>query len=112
MKQQFELRRQSDGLVYHFAQDGIGVFRRSDRPDLTIQWDPKFGWAAFDPASGELAGLAWGVSPNEQGSGPPAGTWVSYKEGRSYVYDLVYADKPNAPRPARRASRCDWAALT
>ncbi len=90
MEQEFELRRKSDGLIYRFARDRVGVWRRSDRPELTIQWDPRFGWAAFDPDTVELAGLAWGVPAAEQGSGPPAGTWVSFKGAKSYAYDLVY----------------------
>ena len=31
--QEFELRRRSDGLVYRFARDGVGVYRRTDRPE-------------------------------------------------------------------------------
>ena len=85
----FELRRRSDGLVYEFARDGVGVYRRADRPDLTIQWDPKFGWAALDPDTYELAGLAWGVPPGEQVHMPPAGPWISFKGSKSHVYDLV-----------------------
>ena len=61
--QEFELRRRSDGLVYHFARDGVGVYRRTDRPEMTIQWDPQFGWVARDPETAELAGQPWGVPP-------------------------------------------------
>ncbi len=90
MKKEFELHRRSDGLVYRFRKDGLGVYRRADRPGVTIQWDPRFGWAAFDPDTVELAGVAWGVPAAAQGSGPPEGAWVSYRGGRSHVYDLVH----------------------
>ncbi len=87
--QEFELRRRSDDLVYRFTRDAVGVYRRADRPELTIQWDPRFGWAAFDPDTYELAGLPWGVPPAAQVRQPPEGPWVSCKGARSYVYDLV-----------------------
>ena len=89
--QEFELRRRSDGLVYHFARDGVGVYRRTDRPEMTIQWDPQFGWVARDPETAELAGQPWGVPPAQQVRMPPEGAWVSCKGETSYVYDLVAA---------------------
>ncbi|MFK7876870.1 MAG: hypothetical protein AB8B71_13990 [Paracoccaceae bacterium] len=93
MAQEFELRRRCDDLVYRFTRDGLGVYRRADRPELTIQWDPHFGWAAFDPETEQLAGCAWGVPAAHHGRIPPAGPWVSCKGQKSYVYDLVHVSR-------------------
>lgn len=90
MTEGFELRRRSDGLVYRFERDGAEVFRRTDRPCMTIQRDADLGWVALDPDTGALAGRVWDVPAAAQGVCPPEGRWVSCKGARSYVYDLVH----------------------
>ncbi len=97
MQHAFELHRRADGLVYRFASDKVGVYRRADRPALTIQWDPGFGWIALDPETADVAGMVWGVPPYAQGRCPPEGPWVSCKGAKSYVYDLVHVSSPTAP---------------
>ena len=87
----FSLIRRCDGHRYEFLQNGRAVgrpaFRRADG-DYWITFDPDWGWCArLD--DGTLAGLAWGQRPAHQPkSHPPEGLWISYKEGRSYLYDI------------------------
>ncbi len=89
----FELRRQSNPLVYTFVSparlDGSDGYKRLDG-DYWIIRKPAWGWIAWDDESQSLAGRPWSVLPEEQGDHPPEGTWVSRKGEKSYVYELVY----------------------
>ena len=89
----FELRRQSDGLVYQFdrrhREDGSVGYQRRDA-DLWIVFDDDLGWIALDESTGEIGGRSWNVPVRSQGDHPPEGEWVSKKGDKSYVYALVY----------------------
>jgi hypothetical protein len=41
-------------------------------------------------AEGEVLWILWAVPPSTRGRAPAPGVWVSRKEEKSYVYDLVY----------------------
>ena len=88
-----KLQRQSDGLVYAFTRtggDGRGsIYVRSDGV-VRIVYDKTFGWSIWDPADGALIGRVWNVPPDRQAEYPTAGTWVSRKGSKSYVYELTY----------------------
>lgn len=90
---QFELRRSSDGLVYHFsaAQDAKGRrgFCRADG-DYWIIFHPKWGWIAGDWEGDEVFGRPWMPPETPDPTKPPEGVWVSRKGDKSYVYDLVF----------------------
>jgi hypothetical protein len=89
----FELRRQSDDLVYRFQRkidaEGRVGYQRVDR-DLWIVLSSEWGWIAIDPETGAISGRSWETHPSQQRDHPPEGIWVSRKGGKSYVYDLVY----------------------
>lgn len=89
----FELRRQSDELVYHFdrmyREDGSVGYKRRDA-DLWIVFQEDFGWIAIDESTGEIGGRSWNVLPQAQGDHPPEGEWVSKRGSKSYVYTLIY----------------------
>ena len=91
----FELRRQSDALVYRFAReisaDGAAAYRRQDL-DVWIRRHPSLGWVAWDDEADVCTGRPWEVMPQDQGEHPPEGDWVSRKGAKSYVYSLVYVD--------------------
>jgi hypothetical protein len=91
----FELRRQSDDLVYSFVRarrpDGSSGFKRADG-DYWIVWKPDWGWVAWDEPSHSCMGRPWNVLPAQQGPAPPEGDWVSRKGAKSYVYSLVHLD--------------------
>ncbi|WP_076865104.1 hypothetical protein [Bradyrhizobium mercantei] len=96
-RERFELRRQSDGLVYVFVRktrpDGTVGYQRQDHDrgeDLWIEPRADWGWVAWDPASQSCTGRPWNVLPAAQGDHPPEGDWVSRKGPKSYVYSLVY----------------------
>jgi hypothetical protein len=96
MRTHFELRRQSDGLVYAFTRkdrpDGLPGFQRTDQ-DLWIVYKGHLGWVAWDEDSQLVMGRPWTVAPEDQSTdGPPEGDWVSKKGAKSYVYDLVYVE--------------------
>lgn len=88
----FELRRQSDELVYQFdrmlREDGSVGYKRRDA-DLWIVFKEGFGWIAIDD-SGEIAGRSWYVPARAQADHPTEGEWVSKKGDKSYVYTLIY----------------------
>jgi hypothetical protein len=89
----FELRRQSDDLVYTFTRtvnsdQSIG-YKRADG-DYWIVRRPDWGWVAWDEASQSCMGRPWDVLPHDQHDSPPEGVWVSRKGPKSYVYELVY----------------------
>lgn len=94
---QFTLNR-PDGLTYRFVpKPGAGAnlgrvdcYMREDRPELTIGWEPGWGWCARDPETGLLAGISADLPPALQGCRPPVGRWLSAKGDRSYVYELRY----------------------
>ncbi|MBR0893853.1 hypothetical protein JQ616_02745 [Bradyrhizobium tropiciagri] len=92
-RERFELRRQSDTLVYSFVRktrpDGAIGYQRQDQ-DFWIEHRPGWGWVAWDPVSQSCAGRPWNVLPADQGDHPPEGDWVSRKGAKSYVYSLVY----------------------
>jgi hypothetical protein len=90
----FELRRQSDDLVYVFDRtidaNGKVTYGRRDQP-FSIEHRPGWGWVAWDDASQSCMGRPWNVLPNDQPlHHPPEGDWVSRKDAKSYVYRLVY----------------------
>jgi hypothetical protein len=90
----FELRRQSDDLVYRFKRSFDG-FERQDDPNLKITYrGSDWGWGAFDNQGVYgLTGRPWDVLPKDQSPDhPPPGIWVSRKNEKSYVYDLIYVD--------------------
>lgn len=89
----FELRRQSDGLVYLFeastGADGRVGFKRRDG-DHWIIWHEALGWIAGTWDSEEVLGRPWDHRTTQSKVMPPEGVWVSRKGAKSYVYDLVY----------------------
>jgi hypothetical protein len=90
----FELRRQSDDLVYHFKRGPDG-FERQDNPEMMIIYrGNEMGWVAFDDTGVYgLTGRVWDVLPKDQPPDhPPPGIWVSRKNDKSYVYELVYIE--------------------
>jgi hypothetical protein len=93
LRDSFELRRQSDGLIYRFARsqrsDGSIGYKRDDG-DYWIVQKPDWGWIAWDEASQSCTGRPWNALPQEQKDFPPEGDWVSRKGSKSYVYTLVY----------------------
>lgn len=93
--QRFELRRQSDGLVYTFVRDqysdGTFAYKRQDT-DLWIIHRPDWGWVAWDEDSNACMGRPWDTLPHQQNDHPPEGDWVSRKGSKSYVYTLVYVE--------------------
>lgn len=85
----FHLIRRCDGLIYCFVPGATArVFRRVDRPDLTIIWEDTMGWIMRDPASGALVGRVWDMDVAVQPDVPPATQWVTAKGDKSYIYDL------------------------
>jgi hypothetical protein len=93
--QKFELRRQSDELVYTFVRTMRGndgsAYKRQDG-DYWIINRPDWGWVAWDEADQSCTGRPWNVLPRDQGDYPPEGEWVSRKGAKSYVYGLVYVE--------------------
>ena len=89
----FELRRQSDDLVYRFEKStdakGRAGFKRTDG-DFWIIWKEELGWVAAAWESLEVFGRPWDQAQKQSKAAPPEGVWVSRKGAKSYVYDLVY----------------------
>ena len=89
----FELRRQSDDLVYTFVRtvraDGAVAYKRRDG-DYWIERRAEWGWVAWGYETQSCTGRPWNVLPHDQGDCPPEGDWVSRKGPMSYVYSLVY----------------------
>lgn len=92
-RDRFELRRESDELVYTFVRairhDGTVGYKRLDG-DYWISKQPRWGWVVWDDARQSCLGRPWNVLPEDQSDHPPEGEWVSKKESKSYVYSLVY----------------------
>ncbi|MDR3663047.1 MAG: hypothetical protein P4L86_22115 [Mycobacterium sp.] len=84
--------RRVDGLAYEFTRDGEAHgFPSYKRVDLDI-WCrrlPDFGWVVCDAAD-DVSSRPFDEAG--QGEFPPEGVWVSRKDDRSYVYDLVHID--------------------
>jgi len=88
--ERFELRRQSDGHVYTFDRTAQHRFIRRDRPELAIEWEGPWGWLARVPETGVVAGRPWEILPeHQQALAPPEGIWISRKDEKSHVYQLV-----------------------
>lgn len=86
----FELLRPADGLVYVFDRTGPHGFARADDPAMTINWEGPWGWLARLPGNGVVAGRPWEILPQHQSAdAPPTGVWISRKDDKSYVYQLV-----------------------
>lgn len=88
---EYEFRRRIDDVIYRFAPDGlVNGFPAWKRVDLDIRLirHADKGWCTVDSA-GTINGRPWNVEPEEQGAAPFEGEWVSKKNDKSYVYDLV-----------------------
>lgn len=89
----FELRRRIDDLVYEFdltqRPNGSIGYKRRDK-DLWINWHEELGWVAWDGESEVVYGKPWDTLAKDQSNFPPEGAWVSMKNEKSYVYDLIY----------------------
>jgi hypothetical protein len=97
----FELRRQSDELIYLFQRerspDGNVRYRRQDR-DIFIRLMPNLGWVSWDENTHSCTGRPRDVLPSHQTRDhPPEGIWVSRKGIKSYVYALAYVVGPRVP---------------
>lgn len=89
----FELRRQSDPVVYRFERqtdDKVRVgFKRTDG-DYWIVYHKRHGWIAGSWDTNDVFGRPWNLSNRQSDHAPPEGVWVSRKGPKSYVYDLVH----------------------
>lgn len=89
----FVLKRQSDGLLYHFERtpgpDGQIGFKRRDG-DHWIIWHEELRWIAGAWDSDEVYGRPWDQLARQSKAAPPEGIWVSRKGPKSYVYDLIH----------------------
>jgi len=98
LREHFQLIRRLDDLMYDFDRveihDGVFGYKRRDA-DLWINWHQEYGWVAWDGESEYIGGRPWYVLPQNQLSYPPEGLWVSYKDNKSYVYDLIYPKPMN-----------------
>jgi hypothetical protein len=86
----FRFVRRIDGLTYAFARSGRSggrpAYRRVDL-EVWCRSLPEFGWCTV-AADGTVTGRPFDAVGSDEL--PPAGTWVSRKGDRSYVYDLVH----------------------
>ena len=93
----FELRRQSDDLIYTFRRqerEGRPAYQRQDQ-DYWMTFRPGLGWVAWDEPSQSCMGRPWDTQPEGQDEVfPPEGVWVSRKGPKSHVYELVYVSGP------------------
>ncbi|GAA3171136.1 MULTISPECIES: hypothetical protein [Streptomyces] len=88
----FAFVRHIDGLRYRFTYDsdhyGRPAYRRTDG-NVSCLWSPSDGWHC------EIAGglvTAYPLSGRADGPEPPATVWRSFKNDRSYLYDLQPLD--------------------
>ncbi|WP_369780643.1 hypothetical protein [Streptomyces sp. R33] len=88
----FTFVRHIDGLRYHFERDGEHngrpAYRRTDG-NVWCVWSPTDGWHC------KIAdGLVTAHPLNSQADEPepPATAWRSFKDDRSYLYDLRTLD--------------------
>lgn len=88
----FEFRRRNDTAAYRYhpcePMNGFPAWKREDL-DLYVARIKGFGWACID-RDNTIFAIAWGIPADQMSESPPAGEWVSKKEDKSYVYDLVY----------------------
>jgi hypothetical protein len=83
----FEMIRRLDGRIERFDLVG-GSYHTLTRGGFEIRRDDTWGWAAFDPKTGDLAGRPWDAGP-VHGAVPPKGDWVGRDGDMSYVYTLT-----------------------
>ena len=94
----FELKRQSDNLIYQFDRriwDNWEVWYQRRDQDLwiTYRW-LKLWWIAYNQESQEILWRPWNILPEDQNPNhPPEWEWVSKKEMKSYVYILKYKNE-------------------
>jgi hypothetical protein len=87
-----EFRRQTDAVCYRFVptaeMHGHLAWKREDLPLWLVRL-PVDGWVVVDVADTILSRPSTAL-PSAQGELPPNGPWVSKKDDRSYLYDLVF----------------------
>jgi len=83
-------------VVYTFkplpeVTNGCCTWAREDNDSLRIGWWPKRGWIVYDAAVPcTTLSLPWDAIVSEQPKeAPPLGVWVSYKNGKSYAYNMI-----------------------
>lgn len=88
----FEFRRRLSAdvryLYRRLSDDDRFIWQRADKA-LWVKWVDGIGWACVD-ATGQILSIPWGIPAADQPDHPPAGVWVSRKQDKSYVYDVVY----------------------
>ena len=87
----FEFRRRGDDVVYRFDPEPGHEPPRWKRADLDLwcEFLPDRGWRIIDSAG---TATGWPEREERETKEPPSGPWNSAKDGKSYVYDLVYLD--------------------
>ncbi|MFC9820231.1 hypothetical protein ACFWG6_01725 [Streptomyces erythrochromogenes] len=88
----FTFVRHLDGLRHRFERDGEHngrpAYRRTDG-NVSCVWSPADGWHC-EIADGLVT--AHPLDGRADGPEPPAAVWRSFKNGRSYLYDLRTPD--------------------
>ncbi|MFD0375812.1 hypothetical protein [Streptomyces sp. NPDC127112] len=88
----FTFVRHIDGLRYRFEQDGERngrpAYRRTDGKVWCV-WSPADGW--HSEITGNLV-TARPLNSFADAPEPPATVWRSFKDDRSYLYDLQTVD--------------------
>ncbi|MDI3423049.1 hypothetical protein [Streptomyces luteolus] len=94
----FAFVRHVDGLRHHFERvgerHGRPAFRRTDGVVWCV-WAPDEGWHC-EIADGVVTAHPVDSPGNEPE--PPATVWRSFKDDRSYLYDLRPLQSPAEPR--------------
>jgi hypothetical protein len=102
----FTFVRRSDGLHYHFEQagerHGRPAYRRTDG-EVWCVWSPDDGWHCEIADGLVTAHPLVGQRVGSDEAEPPATAWRSFKNDRSYVYDLRW--NASSASPARSAGQ-------
>lgn len=86
-----EFRRTTDDVVYKFDLDGQyndkPKYQREDKNIMVVFID-HVGWCVLDE---DVNQVSWPFAEIQDLNAefPPQGKWISWKKGKSYVYDLV-----------------------
>jgi hypothetical protein len=86
-----EFRRTTDGTVYKFNLDGEyngrSKYSREDKNIMVVFID-HLGWCVLDEEENQVSWPFIDIQ-NIDAKLPPEGKWISWKKGKSYVYELV-----------------------
>lgn len=90
-----QLSQEESNVIYIFTPDGEynskTKWKRLDK-DVIIVFIDHIGWCVLDEDVSQV-GWPFNEIQNLKATNPPEGKWLSWKKGKSYIYNLTIVEE-------------------